>query len=261
MRFTSIALALAAAVVDAAKKKEPPTMNQPLDDAVLYPVVCEDDQSTLVITVVTDTYPAETSWKLKKRNGFRDWQIIAEEDYFPLAFTEYSDTFCIDSGDTYRWNIRDSRGDGLCSQGNCGSYTITLDGHDIAVGARFGDEMNVIATGGDCVDGVGEFRFIQSIENGKIATFSCSDVADYLEISPGLAITGCRIEGRVGGELLDYCPGTCGAYGYGRRGRCCDPCVETEIPTSYPTSYPTTTFPPTTYLPTTYLPTPTTDSY
>jgi len=236
--ITSIALALAAAAVDAAKVKGPPTINQSkaLDDTPPpEPVVCEDDQSTLVITVVTDNYPYETGWILKKSDGPRDWSTVAKRKDFLSSFTEYSDTFCLDSGATYRWSIFDDYFDGLCFQGVCGSYTVNLDGLDIGSGARFGELETVIATGGDCVDGMGDFLFVEE----RNTRFACSDIEDYLETSPEKAERGCLVEGLAGGEVLDYCPGTCGAYGYGRRGRCCDPCVDTESPTGYPTITPT----------------------
>lgn len=249
MRFTaSILLALAASVVvvDAAKKKPSTTIDvdEPINHATdLSPsptVVCEDDQSELVITVLTDFFPEETSWKLKKRNEFSEWQIVATKDDFYGTFNQYSDKICIGSGDTYRWVIEDSYGDGLlCDPNYCGAYSITLDGYEIASGSKFGFKYSAIFTGGDCVDGEGEFRFVQPNGSDKKADWSCANVADYLDLYPGQAEKGCRAKGVNGGLLLDYCAETCGIYGYGRRGRCCDQCVETETPSSFPTDTPT----------------------
>lgn len=177
------------------------------------PVVCDDSQSTLVINVETDRYASENRWELERMSGFQEFELIAEN---PLSsgFTQYSDTYCLEPMETYRWTLFDTFGDGLCFRGVCGLYTIELDGEEIARGDDFENEAIVVTTGGDCTDGMEQFR----IDNpqGGFNNVVCDQAAGFLAGQPNRANVVCNVEAVDGGILQDYCPSTCGANGEGR---------------------------------------------
>jgi len=87
---------------------------------------CPAGEWPLEITIVPDSYPNETTWQLTSNN-------------VPIANGNYlSDTICVDSTACLRYTIFDSYGDGICCGFGLGSYTLTLNGHQMATGGQFG---------------------------------------------------------------------------------------------------------------------------
>merc|ERR1712194_815488 len=130
------------------------------------PIVCTDEQSTLVINVNTDFYPQENNWVLERYSGFRQFEQIAENP-LTVANLDYVDTVCVESGETYKWTLFDVFGDGLCYQGICGSYSVSLDDVEVASGDAFGNEVSVVVAGGDCVDNGTRIRIIKPTAGPK----------------------------------------------------------------------------------------------
>jgi len=170
------------------------------------PIVCTDEQSTLVINVNTDFYPQENNWVLERYSGFRQFEQIAENP-LTVANLDYVDTVCVESGETYKWTLFDVFGDGLCYQGVCGSYSVSLDDVEVASGDAFGNEVSVVVAGGDCVDNGTRIRIIKP--DGGNQNVNCGQVSGYLGNNPSKVNLICGLEVLDGGSLADYCAGTC----------------------------------------------------
>jgi len=183
------------------------------------PVVCEDDQSTLVVNVTTDFYSTENRYEFEKQIGRVQFELIAENELVLPLFPS-TETFCLNRVETYRWTLFDTFGDGLCFLGNCGSYSLEVDGILIAEGDSFENEVRVVVTGGDsqCDDSANQFKVIKS--NGGNLNVECPAAENYLTDNPERAGSVCNAAVVTGGELRDYCIGTCGYYGEGGNLRC-----------------------------------------
>ncbi|MFN8285522.1 MAG: lysyl oxidase family protein [Chitinophagales bacterium] len=88
---------------------------------------CGGGQKEVIITIVPDNYPLETSWTL------RDAQTNALIDSGGVN----SDTVCIGATQCVRFTIFDQVGDGICCAYGNGSYNVKLDGIVVASGGQF----------------------------------------------------------------------------------------------------------------------------
>ncbi|MEA3448588.1 MAG: T9SS type A sorting domain-containing protein [Bacteroidota bacterium] len=95
-------------------------------------VVSGDTQ--LVLDLVFDSYPGETSWDLV--DDFSGNTIGASPDYAD-AGSGIFESFCLISTKCYTFTIHDEYGDGICCAYGNGSYTLTLNGTEIATGGNF----------------------------------------------------------------------------------------------------------------------------
>ena len=89
---------------------------------------CAPNQSTVTITIVPDNFPAETTWKLFANNV----QVATGAQ----PFTN-SSIVCVDSAACLKFQIDDSFGDGICCAFGNGSYTVLLNGVQVATGGQF----------------------------------------------------------------------------------------------------------------------------
>ncbi|MFM1931996.1 MAG: hypothetical protein RL226_1299 [Bacteroidota bacterium] len=99
----------------------------------------------LEIVIVPDNYPQEISWNLVDINGV---QIGSG--------TSAGGTFCI-ADNCHTFTINDSYGDGICCGYGNGSYTIYLNGVEIATGGNYGNGESVSINcppGIDCNNGI-----------------------------------------------------------------------------------------------------------
>ena len=87
---------------------------------------CPTGQWPVLITIVPDSYPNETSWNL-----FGDGIEVANGNV-------NGGQYCLDTNACIRFDIQDSYGDGICCGYGSGSYTITLNGTQVASGGQFG---------------------------------------------------------------------------------------------------------------------------
>ena len=85
---------------------------------------CQSGFSEVIITIIPDQFPWETSWNLTDNTG----TILA-------SGTSVGDTVCIPTNSCAIFTIMDSFGDGIYSPG--GSW-IYVDGVFIAAGSNFG---------------------------------------------------------------------------------------------------------------------------
>ena len=102
-------------------------------------------KSTLNVTVHTDSWASENNWKLEKLKIDGEWEeggyVLEASNDLLYNHHLHEDILCLESGRTYRWTLFDSYGDGLCSYQGCGSYSVTLDGVEIASGDEFDNQV------------------------------------------------------------------------------------------------------------------------
>ncbi len=87
---------------------------------------CGPGLSEVIISIVPDQFPTETSWELKDING----NILAIGNVA-------GDTVCVPSGQCLIFRISDTYGDGICCNFGNGSYSVYLDGILEATGGQF----------------------------------------------------------------------------------------------------------------------------
>lgn len=88
---------------------------------------CSSSEKRIVIDIVTDRYPIETSWTVSTCNGV---DVYSSSTYVD-SLTRYSENLCISEFEAHRFIINDSYGDGICCNYGSGSYKITIDGKEI----------------------------------------------------------------------------------------------------------------------------------
>ena len=89
-------------------------------------------KNTITINIITDNYPGETTWELELDN-------ISIRSGGPYSTTGNQGDVVIPNmpnGD-YTFIINDSYGDGICCSYGIGSYTISVNGNNIASGGDF----------------------------------------------------------------------------------------------------------------------------
>jgi hypothetical protein len=89
---------------------------------------CGAGQWQVIVSVVGDNYPSETSWSLYDANtgAFIDSGKITR------------DTVCVGALQCLKFTIYDSYGDGICCSAGTGNYKVTMNGATVASGGHFG---------------------------------------------------------------------------------------------------------------------------
>jgi uncharacterized protein (TIGR02145 family) len=87
---------------------------------------CSPGYSQIIVNIIPDSYPAETSWDIKDASN----TVIA-------SGTTNNDTLCYLTGNLLHFTIYDSYGDGICCGWGNGSYNVFIDGNLIASGGEF----------------------------------------------------------------------------------------------------------------------------
>jgi hypothetical protein len=87
---------------------------------------CPAGQKQVVVTIVPDNFPQETTWDLKDNGGI----TLA-------SGTSVGATVCVDTTKCLTFTIRDSYGDGLCCNFGTGSYNVSYNGVTVASGGSF----------------------------------------------------------------------------------------------------------------------------
>ena len=114
---------------------------------------CLNGEVEVAIQVLTDNFGYETDWNLLDSDG----NVLASGGQGGIYEngTLYGDTVCIDENECLRFEINDDFGDGICcGQGN-GSYSVFLDGVQVATGGDFGGyafELFNCPPGSSCSD-------------------------------------------------------------------------------------------------------------
>lgn len=100
------------------------------------PVSSACTQNQVILRLLLDGYPAETTWRLKNSTG----TIVKQGGPYGKNFAsrEVRDTFCLANG-CYTFEILDQYGDGICCNYGNGTYVLTAaDGKTIKSGGNFG---------------------------------------------------------------------------------------------------------------------------
>jgi len=88
----------------------------------------------VIVTITTDDYPGETTFKVVNQNGA---EFMSGGPYSGKR-TEYAKASCLSSSNTYTFTIFDSYSDGICCSYGNGSYRLAVDGAVVKSGATFG---------------------------------------------------------------------------------------------------------------------------
>ena len=86
-----------------------------IDDGTcqMPPANCANGESNIVVTVIPDTYPGETSWTITDTFG----TVLAGDSNYTTTGVPVITEACIADGTVINFNLYDSFGDGLC--GSC----------------------------------------------------------------------------------------------------------------------------------------------
>ena len=122
------------------------------------PANCATGESNIVVSVIPDTYPGETSWEIADTTG----NILATSPAYSITGVPVITEVCIPNGTVIEFTLFDSFGDGLC--GSCyggadgGAVVQTLCGDTIMAilpgNANFGNDTSVVYTVAPCVPNV-----------------------------------------------------------------------------------------------------------
>lgn len=96
---------------------------------------CPGGTNQLIVSVRTDNYPRETSYKLQNQAG----TVLMSRDtgFYTLANTTYRDTLCIPNNACLLFTMMDSYGDGLCCTYGNGQFQLFWNGTLTASGGQF----------------------------------------------------------------------------------------------------------------------------
>jgi hypothetical protein len=126
--------------------------------------------STVNFELMTDQYPAETSWQITNSGG----EVVYSGDSYSGANTLYTEELEFNDMDCYTFTIFDSYGDGICCAYGEGYYKL-MDGNNVlfAEGGEFGsEESKPFERAGEAVLTADFMADATSIEEGDMVTFS-----------------------------------------------------------------------------------------
>ncbi|MEL6141401.1 MAG: T9SS type A sorting domain-containing protein, partial [Bacteroidota bacterium] len=120
----------------------------------------------VVITILLDNYPEETSWDIQNGSG----NVLASGGTYgsqPDGST-VTEIACLADG-CYTFTIYDSFGDGICCAYGIGNYSVTSNGTVLAAGAAF---RNLESTD-FCLGQIAEPSCTDGIQNGQETDIDC----------------------------------------------------------------------------------------
>ena len=131
----------------------------------------------LTITILTDNYPAETTWTLTDGTG----SVVASGGPYEVTGTEYVEQACVEAG-CYTFTINDSFGDGICCAYGIGAYTVTSNGVVLASGGEFAattTETICLGEGVGCTDPMAcNYDPNALTDDGSCEIISCAGCTD-----------------------------------------------------------------------------------
>jgi len=132
-------------------------------------LLCANTNAPLSIEVMTDKYPAETSWNI--RNTI-DNTVVLKGGAYSDPLTLHNETHCLLSTGCLEFSIFDSFGDGVCCedyQGN-GYYKVFYDNYLIKEGGVFKHRETSVKFGGNCMLDPSSFKPSTSSSESNEAT-------------------------------------------------------------------------------------------
>ena len=91
----------------------------------------------VVVTILTDNYPAETTWTVTDDGG----ATVISGGPYSTSGTTYTESACLGEG-CYTLTVNDSYGDGICCAFGIGSYTVSVDGTNVVTGGEFNSTVS-----------------------------------------------------------------------------------------------------------------------
>jgi secreted trypsin-like serine protease len=169
-------------------------------------VTCDQD---LTLTLTTDRWGKETSWTLSDS----EYEEVMSKSYL-LNNYKNEQKLCVKSNECYEFTVRDSYGDGMCDEGECGSYSIDLNGEEIhsETNPDFGFSRTVEFCTGAGVSPPTNCQDSESFEFNNYPKKTCKKwVGDGLkkEIKKK-----CKRDW-LGYKVYKWCPETCGKVNLG----------------------------------------------
>ena len=163
---------------------------------------CADGESTLVVELLTDSYPGETSWEV-----IMDGEVVMSGGPYSESGALFLDTLCFASEEEpcIQFEIFDSFGDGICCGYGEGYYSVTLDGQLMANGGDFGNAGGAIfacAPGETCNDAIP----LTSADYGMVDSPSDSFWYTFTPEANGMyTFSSCGNECDTRLYIYDYC--------------------------------------------------------
>jgi len=143
------------------------------------PAATQDDGSCIqggtgvVINILTDNYPGETTWSLTDdASGL----AVASGGPYTVIATALQEVVCVGDG-CYTFTINDSFGDGVCCVYGAGSYDLTVDGAILTSGGEFADSEATqfcIGEGFGCTDATACNYDPTAINDNGSCNFDCA---------------------------------------------------------------------------------------
>jgi len=90
-----------------------PWANTPDGSCQAPPANCVNGESNIIVTVIPDTYPGETSWDITDTNG----TVLATSPLYSIPGVPIITETCVPNGTVIEFNLYDGFGDGMC--GTC----------------------------------------------------------------------------------------------------------------------------------------------
>jgi len=106
--------------------------------------LAKNSDTDVTITIITDNYGTETTWKLFGPNG----NVVASGGPYTNSSVTYTESLTLPYG-CHEFVIADTYGDGMCCQYGNGSYTITSGGVTVYTGGSFtAEDIRLFNVGG-----------------------------------------------------------------------------------------------------------------
>ena len=156
---------------------------------------CSAESTEVLIGVLTDYYANETSWVLTNSFG----EVVDEVLSNDLESDEsYTDVYCMEPNTYYTFEINDSYGDGLTSEG----YSIIVCGEVVVAGADFGngETVSFIAACDQslelgCTDPTASnYNMDAIVDDGSCMTIGLEEFSTNITVYPNPAVGNIKIE-------------------------------------------------------------------
>jgi len=90
------------------------------------PSECSLDEILFTISLQTDSYGVDTTWKLEMNTRGRYWDLVSRNAMSYEDNSVYQSALCIPKGECFRFIISDEAEDGLCCNYSKGHYSVFL---------------------------------------------------------------------------------------------------------------------------------------
>lgn len=130
----------------------------------------------VIINILTDNYPGETTWSLTDVTG----AVVASGGPYVDVATSIQEVVCVGDG-CFTFTIFDSFGDGLCCGYGTGSYDLTVNGALLTTGGEFLSSEATefcIGEGFGCTDATACNYDSAAINDDGSCNFDCSGCMD-----------------------------------------------------------------------------------